>query len=81
MALRIARVNLPEGETRSFRNTVRCEVGEKVCVDWIVWPSAEVRNEGMGIVARYPRLQAVWNPLPFNGKRMIVGGFESLLKA
>ena len=39
-----------------------------------------VRNDGMAMVAGNPRLQAVANPLPFDGQRMIVSGFEQLLE-
>lgn len=74
-------VNVPEGETTSFLKAVKCEPGETVCVGWIIWPSEKIRNEGMVKVAGDPRLQAVASPLPFEGKRMIVGGFEPLLGA
>ena len=74
-------VNVPEGETTSFRKAVKYEVGETVCVGWVIWPSVEVRNEEMTIVARDPKLQDAASPLPFDGRRMIVGGFEPLLEA
>lgn len=74
-------VNVPEGETTSFLKAVKCKPGETVCVGWIIWPSEKIRNEGMAKIAGAPRLQAVASPLPFDGKRMIVGGFEPLLGA
>jgi hypothetical protein len=40
------------------------------------WPSRKVRDEGMKKVMADPRLQPDTNPMPFDGKRMIYGGFE-----
>lgn len=74
-------VNVPEGKTTSFRKAVKCNAGETVCVGWIIWPSKEVRDEGMANVQSDLRLRAVTSPMPFDGKRMIVGGFEPLLEA
>jgi Protein of unknown function (DUF1428) len=54
---------------------------ETVCFSWIVWPSREVRNEGMKKVMVDPRMQPEKNQnteLPFDGKRMTYGGFEMM---
>jgi uncharacterized protein YbaA (DUF1428 family) len=41
----------------------------------------KVRDEGMKEVMADPRLQPDTNPMPFDGKRMIYGGFEMIVEA
>ena len=47
----------------------------------VFWPSREVRDQGMKMVMADPRLQPDTNPMPFDGKRMIYGGFEMIVEA
>ena len=48
---------------------------------WIEWPSKEARDAGMKAVMADPRMQPDANPLPFDGKRMIFGGFRVVVDA
>ena len=73
--------DVPEGKVTSFPMAVKCETGETVVFSWIVWPSREVRNAGMEKVMADPRVQPDVNPMPFDGKRVIYGGFEVLVEA
>jgi uncharacterized protein YbaA (DUF1428 family) len=73
--------DVPDGKVTSFPMAVKCEPGETVVFGWIVWPSREVRNAGMEKVMADPRMQPDVNPMPFDGKRMIYGGFEVLVEA
>ncbi|MGC1668671.1 MAG: DUF1428 family protein, partial [Pseudolabrys sp.] len=43
--------------------------------------SRDLRNEGMKKVMADPRMQPDVNPMPFDGKRMIYGGFEMIVEA
>ena len=54
---------------------------ETVVFSWIIWPSRDLRNEGMKKVMADPRTQPDVNPMPFDGKRMIYGGFEMIVEA
>lgn len=72
--------DVPEGEVTSFPKAVRCGPDEAVVFSWIVWPSREVRDQGMARVMADPRLRPETNPMPFDGKRMIFGGFEMILE-
>jgi uncharacterized protein YbaA (DUF1428 family) len=72
--------DVPNGEVTSFPMAVKCKDDETVVFSWIVWPSREVRDEGMKKVMADPRLQPDKNPMPFDGKRMIFGGFEVLVE-
>jgi uncharacterized protein YbaA (DUF1428 family) len=48
---------------------------------WITWPSRETRDKGMKAVMDDPRLRPDRNPMPFDGMRMIFGGFTAVLEA
>src|ERR1700740_2794254 len=68
--------DVPEGKVTSFPMAVKLQSDETVVFAWITWPSREVRDAGMKKVMADPRLQPTTDPLPFDGKRLIYGGFE-----
>ena len=72
--------DVPEGKVTSFPMAVKRESHETVVFSWITWPSRQVRDEGMKKVMADARLKPDVNPMPFDGKRLIYGGFESLVK-
>jgi uncharacterized protein YbaA (DUF1428 family) len=72
--------DVPEGKVTSFPIAVKCESNERVVFSWVIWPSKAARDEGNKKVMADPRM----NPdteLPFDGKRIIFGGFEVLLES
>lgn len=71
--------DVPGGEVTSFPMAVKCKADETVIFSWIVWPSRAVRDEAMPRVMKDARLQPDVNPMPFDGKRLIYGGFEVVL--
>lgn len=73
--------DVPEGTVTSFPMAVKKQPDETVVFSWILWPSRDVRNQAMPKVMDDPRLQADVNPMPFDGKRLIYGGFEMVLEA
>jgi uncharacterized protein YbaA (DUF1428 family) len=56
---------------------VKAGADEKIVYSWIEWPSKEVRDKGWEKVMSDPRMQP--NQMPFDGKRMIYGGFAPIL--
>ena len=73
--------DVPDGKITSFPMAVKRKEDETVVFSWIIWPSRKVRDEGMKKVMADPRLQPDTNPMPFDGKRMIYGGFEMIVEA
>ncbi|AFY69517.1 protein of unknown function DUF1428 [Thalassoporum mexicanum PCC 7367] len=71
--------DVPDGEITSFPMAVKCKEDETVCFSWIVWPSKEVRNDTWPKVMADSRLSNENNPMPFDAKRMIFGGFEMIV--
>lgn len=72
--------DVPEGQVTSFPMAVKCRPDETVVFSWLIWPSREVRDRAMAKVMEDPRLQPDVNPMPFDGKRLIYGGFEVIVE-
>ena len=73
--------DIPEGETTSLPLAVQCKEDENVVFSTVVWPSKEARNQGWAAIMEDPRMSDEANPMPFDGKRLIYGGFETLLES
>ena len=67
--------DVPEGKLTSFTMAVKREANETVVFSWITWPSRAARDEGWKAAMADPRMQPDAS-MPFDGKRMIFGGFE-----
>ena len=72
--------DVPDGKLTSFPLAVQRKPDETVVFAWIVWPSKAVRDAGMAKVMVDPRLKPEVNPMPYDGKRLIYGGFEVLVE-
>jgi uncharacterized protein YbaA (DUF1428 family) len=71
------------GKWTSFPRSVKLKYGETVVFSWIVYKSRAHRDRVNAKVMKDPRLAKMMNPkaMPFDGKRMIYGGFKLLLGA
>ncbi|TSJ63809.1 DUF1428 domain-containing protein [Starkeya sp. 3C] len=70
--------DVPDGKVTDFRMAVKATPEETVVFSWIVWPSKEVRDAGMKSFMEDPRLKEITD-MPFDGQRMIFGGFAPLV--
>ncbi len=71
--------DIPQGEVTSFPMAVQCRENETVVFSWIVWPSRQAREEGMQKAMQDERMNPDTCQMPFDGQRMIFGGFEILV--
>ncbi len=71
--------DVPEGKLTSFPLAVKRQPDETVVFSWVTWPSRWARDTGMKKVMADSRLQPDANPMPFDGKRLIYGGFEMIV--
>lgn len=70
--------DVPDGTVTDFRRAVRATDDEIVVFSWFEWPSKEVRDAGMKRMMEDPRM-AELGELPFDGKRMVFGGFAPII--
>ena len=71
--------DVPVGQHTDFRKAVNATDDEDVVFSWIEWPDKATRDAGMAKMMSPdfsdPRMDPAINPMPFDGKRMIFGGF------
>ena len=70
--------DVPHGTVTDFYGAVKAEPGEAVVFSWIEYPSKAVRDAANARLMEDPRM-AELGAMPFDGKRMVMGGFEILL--
>jgi uncharacterized protein YbaA (DUF1428 family) len=71
------------GKLTSFPRSVKMKPSETVVFSWITYKSRKHRDKVNAKVMKDPRLAAMMDPkaMPFDGKRMIYGGFEVFVSA
>jgi uncharacterized protein YbaA (DUF1428 family) len=73
--------DVPVGKVNSFHTAVLRKDDETVVFSWIIWPDKTTRDAGMQKIMEDPRMAPDVNPMPFDGKRVIYGGFEMIVNA
>jgi uncharacterized protein YbaA (DUF1428 family) len=69
--------DVPDGTTTDFRRAVQAKEGETVVLGWIEWPDKTTRDGGMAKMRTDARMME--DKMPFDGKRMIFGGFTPII--
>lgn len=72
--------DVPSGELTSFPLAVKLKEDETVVFSWVLWPDRATRDAGMKRIMEDPRMGPDINPMPFDGKRLIFGGFEVIVE-
>ena len=67
--------DVPKGKLTDFYGAVKAEDGEVVVFSWIAWPDKATRDAGMKKMMSDERMKSWGKDMPFDGKRMIFGGF------
>lgn len=75
--------DVPEGKVTDFRRAVQATADEAVVFSWIEWPDKATRDAAMGkmdeLMKTDPRMGPETNPMPFDGTRLIFGGFAPVV--
>lgn len=72
--------DVPDGKLTSFPMAVQKKDDETVVFSWITWPSRAARDEGWAKAMADSRIKEETSAMPFDGKRMIHGGFQMMLE-
>ncbi|MFE1598500.1 DUF1428 domain-containing protein [Methylobacterium sp. ID0610] len=72
--------DVPYGEVTSFPRAVQAREDETVVFSWILYASRADRDAVNAKVMADPRLKAAMADMPFDGRRMIFGGFAPFLE-
>jgi uncharacterized protein YbaA (DUF1428 family) len=72
--------DVPDGKQTDFRRAVQAKPEETVVFSWVEWPDKATRDAGMQKVMNDPRLTPENNPMPFDGARLIYGGFAPVVE-
>ena len=72
--------DVPEGKVTDFRKAVDAKPDEKVVFSWFEYPNREARDAANSKMMSDPRMQEMGDTMPFDGKRMIMGGFDAIVE-
>ncbi len=72
--------DIKDGEQTDFRMAVKAQPGEKIVFSWVIWPDKETAETAHEKMTADERFQGDWE-MPFDGKRMIFGGFKPVWTA
>ena len=69
-------VDVPDGKLTSFPMAVKLEDGEVVVFSWLIWPDKKTADDAWARMQEDPAMADM--DMPFDGKRMMWGGFETV---
>ena len=72
--------DVPDGELTSFPLAVKKKANETVVFSWIVWKSKQAHKEAWERLMADERMSAENMTMPFDGKRIIFGQFETIVE-
>ena len=71
--------DVPDGKVTSFPMAVKLEEGEVVALSWLEWPDKATADSAWAKMMEDPRMKDM--DMPFDGKRMMWGGFEPIFES
>lgn len=80
--------DIHDGKVTDFRRAVQAKEDETVVFSWVEWPDKKTRDAAMKTMTDWmenpekadPRMDPEKNPMPFDGKRLIYGGFVPVVE-
>jgi uncharacterized protein YbaA (DUF1428 family) len=76
--------DVPDGKQTDFRRAVQAKDDETVVFSWVEWPDKATRDAAMEplreAMTTDDRFSPEKNPMPFDGARLIYGGFQAVVE-
>ena len=72
--------DVPEGKVTDFHKAVDAKPDEKVVFSWFEYPDRQARDSANEQIMSDPRMKEMGASMPFDGKRMIMGGFDAIVE-
>jgi uncharacterized protein YbaA (DUF1428 family) len=76
--------DVKDGKVTDFRRAVQATEDESVVFSWVEWPDKQTRDAAMARMMSPEfddaRMDPARNPMPFDGKRLIFGGFVPVVE-
>ncbi len=70
----VARIN-------SYSHATQLEESENIVFSWIEWPTKALCDAAWPLIVRDPHMSTEANPMPYDYKRMLRGGFQTIVNA
>jgi uncharacterized protein YbaA (DUF1428 family) len=71
--------DIPHGKKTDFYGAVQANENEDILFSWVEYPSKDIRDESWKKMEELPEMKDMSKNMPFDGSRMIFGGFESIV--
>ncbi|SMF61808.1 DUF1428 domain-containing protein [Allosphingosinicella indica] len=71
--------DVPKGKVTDFQGAVQAKDDETVVFSWFEYPDKAARDAANAKMMSDPRMESMGQDMPFDGKRMIMGGFEAIV--
>lgn len=71
--------DVPHGKNTDFYGAVKAKENEELIFSWIEYPSKDIRDKAYKAMMEDPEMEEMGKNMPFDGSRMIFGGFESIV--
>ena len=71
--------DVPDGKVNDFKGAVQAKPDETVVFSWFAYPDKATRDAANQKMMSDPRMAQMGGEMPFDGKRMIIGGFDSIV--
>jgi len=72
--------DVPEGKVTDFRKAVDAKPDEKIVFSWFEYPDREARDAANQKFMSDPAMEEMGKDMPFDGKRMVMGGFDAIVE-
>ena len=72
--------DVPDGKVTDFKRAVKAKPDEDIIFSWVEYPDKATRDKANELMMNDPQAQEMGKNMPFDGKRMIYGGFESIVE-